>query len=365
MIVFLAPIFTERILHKHPATSPAASLWCSVFAQNLANFKSVYCLSAVNSSMFPKGSLVISGYDYSKPVPTKMVPYIGLPFLRNFLINRNIKKELHHLLSSSTIDYCITYNTIPKNIKAAEYLQKKGVPWISIYADADTDMQLTSNADFHVYFSFDSYNRSIYKNKINFEGAIYRSVSDVYIENNNKIFLYTGVIRKENGVDLMLDAFKMLDNKEAVLKICGKGNYDGFIEKVNADSRIHFYGLVDDKTLISLYEEASFFINPRLSFFEENNNNFPSKLLDYLSYAKPIITTHTAGINPVYLEYMYVLNNENENDLSELMSKILILNTDEKLKLHIKIKKFANEIYSWKNRVMELWKWLENGKSVK
>lgn len=362
MIVFLAPIFTEEILHKHPATSPAASLWCSVFAQNLTNFTSVFCLSAVNSSMFPKGPLVISGYDYSKPVPTKMVPYKGLPFLRNFLINRNIKKELNQLLSNNTIEYCITYNTIRKNIKAAGYLQKKGIPWISIYADADNDMQLTSNADFHVYFSFDSYNRSIYKNKMNFEGAVYRAVADIYLENNNKIFLYTGVIRKENGVDLMLDAFKLLDDQDAVLKICGKGVYEGFLEKVNSDSRIKYLGMVNQDELTELYEESSFFINPRLSNYEENNNNFPSKLLDYLSYAKPIISTKTKGINPIYYNYLNVLKEENAKSLSELMREVILLTPKDKKELYFKIKEFANQTYSWSHRVNQFWSWLNNCK---
>lgn len=363
MIIFLAPIFTEDILHRHPATSPAASLWCSLFAQHLNKFESVVGLSAVNSSMFPKGSLLINGYTYNNPVQTKMVPYIGLPLLRNLIISRNIKKEINLLIASYSISYVITYNTSSINIETAQYLQQKGIKWISIYADADTDKELISSADYHIYFSHESFQRSLYRNKINFEGAVYKKVPDIFIENNNKIFLYTGVIRKENGVDLMLDAFKSIGDSDAVLKICGKGSYAGFIEKVNSDPRIKFYGLVDNKMLTSLYEEASYFINPRLSCFEENNNNFPSKLLDYLSYGKPIITTHTKGINPIYFDFMYVFNNENTNDLSKLMSKMLLLNSVSKNELHFKIRKFANETYTWSKRVQELWMWLENCKT--
>lgn len=360
MIVLLGPIFTEEILHKHTATSPAASLWCSIFAQNLAKFKNLFCISAVNSSMFPKGSLVVNGYIYDKPVPTKMVPYVGLPFLRHFLINRNIKNQLKLLLATNHINYCITYNTTLNNIKAAEFLKTKGVQWVSIYADADTDKQLVSNADFHVYFSFDSFKRSIYKNKIHFEGGIYRKVADKYTENNTKIFLYTGVIRKENGVDLMLDAFKMLEDKDAVLKICGKGNYEGFIDKVAADSRVKFYGLVDNTALLKLYMEASFFLNPRLSCYEENNNNFPSKLLDYLSYAKPIISTKTKGINPTLYNYLYILSNEDALSLSLLMNQLLQLKLNDKKDLYLKIKQFANNDYSWSNRVDQFWYWLNS-----
>ena len=358
MIVLLAPIFNQEILDRYPATSPAMPLWSSYFAKYLSAHIDICCFYYVQSPMFPKGTLFVSGHHYNKPVPTRMVPYISIPYIRSFTRRINIQNEINSLVKNQRVTHIITINTSPTNIKIAEKFHKQGIKWVSIYADADTDEQLISNADFHIYFSYDAYIRSSYKNKMNFEGAVYRKVNSTYKENNNKTFLYSGVIRKENGVDLMIDAFKILEDKDATLKICGIGNYVGFIEKVKSDSRIIYYGSVDNKTLNLLYEEATFFINPRLSSYEENNNNFPSKLLDYLSYAKPIITTHTKGVNPIYLDYMFVVKNENPDGLAHTMRQLLFLSPLEKKELFKKIKVFANETYSWSNRVEKLWSWL-------
>lgn len=362
MILFLAPIFTEQILKNHRATSPAASLWCSTFAKNLNKYEDVHCLSAVNNYIFPIGELFVDGYSYCDPVPTKMVNYISLPMLRYYIINKNIIHEIDVIMNHHKINYVITYNTTYINVNIAQYLQNRGVRWISIYADANNDKQLLSKADYHLYFSNESFRRSNYKNKLNFEGAIYKNVQDVFIENDNKVFLYTGVIRKENGVDLMLDAFKTLGDKDAILKICGKGNYTGFLAKVKSDSRIHYLEMVDNEELIKLYEEASYYLNPRLSEYIENANNFPSKILDYLSYAKPIISTKTKGINPIYYNYLYLLEKENISGLSDMMRQMLNLTLEEKRDLYQKIKKFANQTHSWNIRINELWSWLGNRK---
>ncbi|MDB0025801.1 glycosyltransferase [Polaribacter sp.] len=358
MVVFLGPIFTDEILFKHTKTSPAASIWCSFFAKNLDKKTEVFCLSAVNSSMFPIGALFVNGYEYNNPVETKMVSYLGLPYLRTYLKNKKIKKILNLYLKKGNLSHVITYNTSPQNIIAAEFLKSKGVKWVSIYADADTDKQLISNADYHLYFSYSSFLRSKYKNKINYEGSIYKDLPSNFKENHNKIFLYTGAIRKENGVELMMDAFKLIEDKNAKLIICGSGSYDGFIKKTNSDSRIKFLGLVDKNKLNSLYTEASFYLNPRLSCYEENNNNFPSKLLDYLSYGKPIISTKTGGINPCFYPYLFLLDKENKHDLCSLMNDVLLKTSEDKKDLFNKIKEFSENSNSWDSKVTQIWNWI-------
>ena len=362
MVIFLAPIFTKEILDEHVKTSPAASFWCTLFTKSLKKQTEMCCIYAVNSTMFPIGDFFVKGYTYNHPIATKLVSYIGLPFLRYYLIDKKIKKQIDIHLHESDVKYVITYNTTKQNIRAAKYLQSKEVKWVSIYADANTDAELFSDADYHIYFSYSSFIRSNYKNKINFEGAIYKNFPSNYIENNNKIFLYTGTIRKENGVDLMLESFKLLEDKDARLKITGRGNYEGFIKKVNSDSRIQYLGMVDQSELNSLYSEASFFLNPRLSCYEENNNNFPSKLLDYLSFGKPIISTKSAGINPSYYNYLYFLENENIEELSDLMRVLILKTSEEKKELFLKIKEYGIQSNSWDNRVDEVWNWINNNK---
>ncbi len=338
----------------HKATSPAASEWCSKFAENLSRFDDVFCINAVNNSMFPKGKFYVKGYRYNKSVPVKTIPYLSMPFIRKNMIIKGMKNAVDELIKQNKVTHLITYNTTSQNMALGQYLKNKGIFWINIYADADNDKQLISDADYHIYFSYNSYLNSKYENKINFEGGVYKPVED-FSESNKKIFLYTGKIRKENGVELMINAFKMLNDNDVRLIITGNGNYEGFLSSVSSDDRIEYKGLVRKEELESLYREATVLLNPRLSIYEENNNNFPSKLLEYLSYGKPIITTKTKGINPIYLDYMYILENENPLELSKLMNETKRIPMNEKTFLYNKIKHFSNDLYSWNNRINELW----------
>ena len=156
----------------------------------------------------------------------------------------------------------------------------------------------------------------------------------------------------------MMDAFKLIKDKDAKLIICGSGIYDGFVKKTNSDTRINFLGLVDENKLNSLYSEASFYLNPRLTCHEENNNNFPSKLLDYLSYGKPIISTKTGGINPTLYPYLFLLEKENKYNLSKLMSDLLMKTFEEKKDLFNQIKEYSENSNSWDNKVTQIWNWI-------
>ena len=357
MIILIAPIFTEKILNKYRATSPAASKWCSTFAKHLAKYEEVVCISAINCSMFPKGVFKIEEERYNKPVRTKMVSYINIPLYRISNISKKIIKEIDILNKKNNISYVITYNKTKVNIKIGKYLNKKNIKWASLYADANRNIDLVSNADFHIYFSYDAYIRSKYNNKYNYEGGIYDFVPKKYEENRKSIILYTGAIRKENGIDIMIEAFKKIENKDAKLLICGKGMYNEFKNRIENDKRIEYLGLVSKKYLNILYKSATAFINPRLSKYKENNNNFPSKLLDYFSYGKPIISTDTKGINPKYKKMMYLIKNENSDSIKKAIEHVLNLSKAEKIEVFERIKIFSITENSWdiNTNMLKIW----------
>lgn len=358
MILLIAPVFDEYILKKYPATSAAASLWSNVLASNLSKYFDVLCVTAINNSLYPKGYLKINRISRNEPLKRVFVSYISLPFLRKHLIVKNIKDEIASF--EADIDLVITYNATNINIEVGNYLKSRGVKWLMLYADANTDNQLISHADLNVYFSYSSYLRSICKYKFQFEGGVYNELTTSYTKTSNKIFLYTGIIRIENGVDLLIDAFKLINDLDAELVICGPGDYSTFKAKIEKDCRIKFLGLVNPSHLQKLYQEATCFLNPRLSSFEENKNNFPSKLLDYMAWGKPIISTFTDGINPIYKDYLLVPEVETSESISKLMVKVLQMTEDEKITRFNEIKKFVNEKYSFSNRVNDLLEWIKS-----
>ena len=81
------------------------------------------------------------------------------------------------------------------------------------------------------------------------------------------------------------------------LWISGSGN-DKFLKVINKDKRIKFFGLLLANNFKILVKADIF--KSKTSSMLVNDISFPSKLFDYLSWNKPIISTCTKSLDPVY-----------------------------------------------------------------
>lgn len=109
-------------------------------------------------------------------------------------------------------------------------------------------------------------------------------------------FMYSGLLNHVTGVNLLLDALKRVERQDIRLWISGKGELE---EEVKAaaekDNRICYLGHLPYKEYIQKLQEADVLVNPRDMSLPENQNNFPSKIMDYLAAGKVIVSTRFAG----------------------------------------------------------------------
>jgi glycosyltransferase involved in cell wall biosynthesis len=98
-------------------------------------------------------------------------------------------------------------------------------------------------------------------------------------------------------------------------------------------------------------QEAWLFVNPRNLKEESIQNTFPSKILDYIRYGKPIISTKSRGISNKYDAFLFFYDSD---DLESLLNTIYTVELlDEKSR--IEIAEIAMEFCSsnsWKNITM-------------
>lgn len=109
-------------------------------------------------------------------------------------------------------------------------------------------------------------------------------------------FMYSGLLDRVTGVNLLLEAMKQVKRQDIRLLISGKGELEDSVrEAARADSRICFLGHLPYEEYIRRLQGADVLINPRDMSLPENQNNFPSKIMDYLASGKPIISTKFVG----------------------------------------------------------------------
>ena len=164
------------------------------------------------------------------------------------------------------------------------------------------------------------------------EGIVDVSTMDmeqVPIVTNKEVILYTGTLRKIFGVMNLVNAFRMVHDKNAELWICGSGDSEKAIEEAaKKDSRIKFFGLVDSKTALEMQHKATILVNPRTSEGEYTRYSFPSKTMEYLLAGRSVIINRLPGIPEEYYNYVYTPKDESVEAFAECISNVIHLDKD-------------------------------------
>jgi glycosyltransferase involved in cell wall biosynthesis len=342
-IIWLQLIFSEDCVKESPAVSHAANVWQYEFIKSLKKLKiECVCVGHKYESAFPRGRLFVKTFkkDLAKDITNKSFNYINLPYFRNFFL----KKNYYHYLKNFNFkkgDIILTYNDSFLSDVALKLKNNFNIPWISIVAD----LKAPTGSSGYVYFSWNYYKKNKDKyNKIHIDGGINtRSVKPNLKKNKNKIILYAGTIGGHAGVLHLIKAFKQIKNSDIELWLCGKGNDHDIKKLLYEDKRIKFFGYISKKRLEKLCHEADIFVNPRPSI--GNETNFPSKILLYLSFKKPIISTRS-GLSPKYNNVLYLLRNEKIQTLTEKLNQVVLLKQKQKKLLKNKIMLF-NKLNTW------------------
>lgn len=167
--------------------------------------------------------------------------------------------------------------------------------------------------------------------------------------------LYSGNLRVQDGVELLLDAFAELSTNDVELRICGRGPLAAEVERrAQLDKRIRFYGFVSREQYRRLLAEGTIAVNPRLGAYPENSFNFPSKLLEYLGAGCPTLTTLTGDVEPQFGHCTYHLREETKQALTRTLEEILALPPLEREALGASARAHVLEKHTWREQVQRV-----------
>jgi hypothetical protein len=323
-ILHIGPVISENQLLKIQYLSNAASKWQLCFRNALSPFvENYFIFSYLPDYYFPKGKLFPRLVKFESNYNIIIIRYLNLFFIRNISLvisYLNAYRNLHY-----TPDIIITYNSLLHNSFFALLLKKYfKIKWINIVAD---DIG-SKYADKSICLSYWTYNNIKIPNKIYFPGFIEKPIfAEFKKEEKLKIF-YCGAINNWTGILEFIKMFDLLNLPNVELHIYGSANdsLKTFLYNLSFKN-IFYHGFVTNSQLEIDLQSASAFINPRPSNIIDSEKNFPSKVLYYLKFLKPIISTNTGGLSNEFQEIFYIYQND---DLSSFRNVIYdILNMDE------------------------------------
>jgi glycosyltransferase involved in cell wall biosynthesis len=116
---------------------------------------------------------------------------------------------------------------------------------------------------------------------------------------------YAGGLSRSYGVDRLVEAVTTSDNPRLRLLLYGRGELQPWIaERAAADPRIRPVRFLDRTELAAELRRADLLVNPRPLGQDFVRYSFPSKLLDYMSSGRAVLTTRLPGIPASYADHL-------------------------------------------------------------
>lgn len=128
--------------------------------------------------------------------------------------------------------------------------------------------------------------------------------------------VYIGKTDIRNGINYIIQSAKQLPGFS--FDIYGSGNYDEILKTQNIKN-IKYHGFVDPNDIDSILKKADILLSPRTNDISYTGLSFPSKILKYISYSKPIVTFKLLCYNQ---KFDSVLVYPNEETVDSFISAI-------------------------------------------
>lgn len=370
-VLWLGGIFDHETMLRRPGVNPAGrrtqrELVAALEDQGVR----VRTIGHAPESLWPKGRLRDRGTDPLEPgIVGDTVSYWNLPGLRTRSLIRSYVRGYERLVSRhGRPALVLAYNAYPYNIAVGRRAQDQGVPWVPIVADvpapgarrARHDGAINDAAG-RIFLSWAEYTRpENLEPKLHLDNgvnAVHTPATDRGLE-RPPVVVYTGSMGPHAGVSYLVEAFREVQNPDIELWICGFGR-NAEVDRADAEHpRVRFLGLLPEDQLREVCERATLFVNPRPSSIPENAGNFPSKLLDYLKYGKPIISTWTAGISPEYRRVLTVLEEETPECLARTIEDVVGWEPERRQELSVRVRRFVEAEKLWSVHARRLVEWL-------
>lgn len=311
-ILFCGTMVPDNVEYQTKGISAAGSRFQNNMIKNMRELgHEIYQCSFL---AVPITSKIRTSLENEVKIEDNKVQYI---FKERNVVASVIKYYKSVLKVIKNVDIIICYNIVYAWLLLpylAKCKRKKGIAIIADYSDSISykgiisklyaKFQLWSMRRFDTVVGLSANIRSKLKKKQKFilmEGGIDQAFYDAFSYQARRqpspyILMYSGLLSQVTGVDLLLEVMQRVSRQDIKLVITGKGPLEKEVRKASmVDTRICYKGHLTYEEYMEQLQNADVLINPRNMNIPENQNNFPSKIMEYLATGKVILSTRFVG----------------------------------------------------------------------
>jgi glycosyltransferase involved in cell wall biosynthesis len=367
-LLWVGPIVDPAAVLRRRAVSPAGNGWQLALFRSLSEQVPVALLGHTPEPLWPRGTLRVDSGPEVSGVP---VNYLNFPGIRSSSLRGGYRAGLRRLIATRGKPAAVlAYNDSPWNVAVGALAKDQGIPWICIVADAPgagrelaAHQRRIAAASGCVFLSWGRYRDWDGAVKLHLDGGIASLGFDPRRPpaeaRSPRVVLYAGAMSAVGGALHAVEAFRHVTADDVELWICGHGGHGAIQQGVARDPRVRLLGMLDDVQLQQVLGRADVFINPRPPDLAENRSNFPSKVLEYLRWGQPVVSTWTDGLAPEYAEVLTLVDGVAPKVLAAGMEQALAFSTERRAELAARVAEFVTRHRLWSLQAERLVTWLQ------
>jgi len=172
------------------------------------------------------------------------------------------------------------------------------------------------------------------------------------LNKTQKTILYAGTLRPVKGLTYLIEAVKIINDKNNRLLLVGYGeereHLENLVKKLKIENIVTFVGEVSNKEVFEYMTASDVLVLPSLS------EGFPNVILEAMASGLPIIATKVGGVPEIINNEVngFLIDPKNPQQICE---KILLIFKDKKLREKIsQNNKMEAKKYSWESVIDNL-----------
>lgn len=135
--------------------------------------------------------------------------------------------------------------------------------------------------------------------------------------------VYTGRLSHKFGINLLLETFIRADRPNWRLMLTGWGELESTVQEfTQTNPRAHFLGVLSSEKIRQLYRLADVLVNPKLTSTSIAEFAFPSKIVEYLTTGKPIVSTNLPVFDDRFRQHLVIAQSDSPEELLRCFDEV-------------------------------------------
>ena len=386
-ILYIGPNESEWAQYNCPG-SLAGAKWSRGFQTAIAKICNLTTLSHTYMYPWPKGRKIWVGYDkryYPDGWQYVSIQYPALRYVREFWWMVAYPLKAWRIIKEQKIDVVLFYNCCEPWQRWTMRAIKSKFPELSIFPIVlDGHDPIKDNwtwlgwaaryADGFIplsWWMYENIPRNLpIKNVYHMDGGAdgwkgvwkLKSCEFGSVKGNEKVLVHTGALDQWRGLDFMVSVVKLLTARRRDVKFvfCGKTSEQELKRVFGGNPQVELPGFVTEAEMGKICNSADVLLNVRNPNHPDNILNYPSKLPHYLSFGRPVVSTHLASLSPDYAQVVEFPDNDTPEAFVHKVEGVLMWSDNDKARKYSAIKDWFEKRKRWDVLAKGLVDWVDD-----